>query len=107
MLRLVLPLYQLATNLSERVSITLYILRFFLARLFKGRFQQEDAAIRLKGTTYVLGLRSVEFGPLAEVYLSRTYEQHHDFIPDAGWTVFDIGANIGAFAIQQARRGAH
>jgi FkbM family methyltransferase len=42
-----------------------------------------------------------------EVYIERVYEQEADFIPAAGWTVFDLGANIGVFTIQQALRGAH
>jgi FkbM family methyltransferase len=106
------PLYQLAENLSERVSITLFITRLLFARLARGNFlrilfQHEDATIRLGGMKYVLGIKTMEYGTVAEVCYHRVYDQVADFIPRFGWTVFDIGANIGAFALQQALRGAH
>jgi FkbM family methyltransferase len=106
------PLYQLAENLLERVSITLFIVRLFFARLvrdnFLGRlFRQEDAMIRLNGVKYILGINTMEHGTVDEVCCHRAYDEVADFVAKFGWTVFDIGANIGAFSIQQARRGAH
>src|SRR5207248_6305594 len=69
--------------------------------------QQEDAMIRLNGVKYILGINTMEHGTVDEVYCHRAYDEVADFVPKFGWTVFDVGANIGAFAIQQARRGAH
>jgi FkbM family methyltransferase len=42
-----------------------------------------------------------------EIYHERVYERVAEFIPKDNWTIFDVGANVGIFTIQHARRGAH
>ncbi len=36
-------------------------------------------------------------------YISREYEQHPEFIPKFGWTIFDIGAYIGIYSLHASR----
>jgi FkbM family methyltransferase len=52
-------------------------------------------------------VNSHETALFEEIYKDRGYEMVGDFVPKAGWTVFDVGANVGIFAVQEALRGAH
>src|SRR5207248_9506229 len=52
------------------------------------------------------GLEAREFAVFEEIYVDHDYDRLADFIPQRGWIVFDVGANVGVFAVQQARRGA-
>jgi len=47
-----------------------------------------------------------ELTPVVDVLQRRCYEQLPDFVPQHGWVVVDVGANIGAFSLLQASRGA-
>ncbi len=105
-LRFARHLYQLAENPSEVISVTGFITKYVIACLVPRFFAQQDATIRLQGTTYVVGIKSMEIFTLEELYYLRAYERETDFIPRAGWTVFDVGANAGFFAAQQVRRHA-
>lgn len=91
-----------ARNWRERASL----LRFLLARLVRGDAEQREATIRLDGATYTLGLATAEIYTLIEQYHDRLYDRAAEFIPRPGWTVVDVGANVGIVSIQQARRGA-
>jgi hypothetical protein len=42
-----------------------------------------------------------------EDLLRKVYERLADFVTQAGWVVFDVGANAGVYAVQQAAAGAH
>jgi FkbM family methyltransferase len=39
-----------------------------------------------------------------EIYLEKCYQPTRAFVPRKGWTVVDLGANVGFFAVQAARR---
>lgn len=107
------PAYKLAVNAPEKLSVTRFALKLVTlraasvaGRFIKGHILTEDTAIVLHGTTYYVGVTSQETALFREIYDERSYDEVVDFIPRAGWTVLDIGANIGIFAIQQAQRGA-
>jgi hypothetical protein len=98
---------RLATGPGELASV----LGFFFKALawhFKGSpGEDQDASLRIQGVTHILGLGTGEILTPQEIYWKRCYDRLPDFIPRSGWIVFDVGANTGVWAIQQARRGAH
>ncbi len=109
--RVVEPLYPLAMDWSERSSVLTFVAKWTLLtqRLVPRRFLRRllaDTEIRVQGVTSVVSLESGEVFTLKEIYGDHVYDRVPDFVPTAGWTVFDIGANVGMFAIKQARRGA-
>lgn len=97
--------HEFARAWPERVSITAFYVRFAASCILPNSFT-DDVAVRLRGTTYTLGLRSKELHAFEEIYHYHVYDQVADFIPQSGWTVFDIGANAGIFSVLQVRRGA-
>lgn len=108
---LMAPLIRLADTYQELLSVVAFVARWTLIvhRLIPRRFLRSletDTEISLRGTRYTLGLLSDEVSVFTEIYHKRVYEYIPDFIPRSGWTVFDLGANIGIFAVQQAQRGA-
>jgi FkbM family methyltransferase len=66
-----------------------------------------DASLLVRGLTHIVSLSSWESFALLEIYVGRAYCQVAGFEPDRDWTVVDVGANIGAYSLLQARRGAH
>jgi FkbM family methyltransferase len=66
-----------------------------------------DITLSLRGVTYTLGVRSGEVYTFEELYFEHVYDRVERYIPQPGWTVFDIGANVGIFAVQQAQYRAH
>jgi FkbM family methyltransferase len=96
-------LYGLARGPTEHASVTLFVLRFLGGRLLP-RSWRTDLGVRVQGLRFYLG--AGETTSLREVYEERCYEQVPDFVPGPDWTVVDVGANVGAFALLQARRGA-
>ncbi len=102
-------LYQLAETWTEKASLMLFLLRFTVARLVPERLykgNKEDVTLALQGATYVVGLRTTEIYTIEELFNDHDYDRLDTFIPKSDWTVFDIGANVGMFAIQQARRAS-
>jgi len=65
-----------------------------------------DVTVTLGGVTHVIGLGTGELLTPQEIYFERSYEQFADFVVEKGWVVFDVGANVGVFTVQQAIRGA-
>jgi FkbM family methyltransferase len=66
-----------------------------------------DLALRIDGLTWYVGVHATELSVLGEVCAQRVYDRHPDFIPCRRWIVVDVGANVGAYSLLQARRGAH
>jgi len=104
--RLALYLYRFAGTWPERFSLSYFLLQFFLAHCVPKRFHPGDTLLRVQGMTYVMDPGSTEIFTLGELYGDRHYDRLGDFTPKPGWTVVDVGANVGMFTFQQARRGA-
>ncbi len=98
-------LFRLATGWSQKLAVIVLIPLFVLARILPCLFKA-DIVIHLDNNSYVLGTNSFEWYPFKEIYCDGVYERARDFVPERDWIVFDLGANIGLFTIQQARRGA-
>lgn len=99
-------LFRLTRTSAERVGLVRFGLRYIAAHLGGGD-AHTDTCVSLHGTTYTVGLKNMELLGFVETYGDGVYDKSADFIARAGWTVFDVGANVGMFAVQQARRGAH
>src|SRR5579864_286301 len=107
------PAFRMTSSTRERASIVRFALKLLVARAaivigrhLQNSFRQGDTSITLRGVTYYVGLRTNEIGLFGEIYHERAYDQLDAFIPKTGWTVFDVGANVGIFTIQQALRGS-
>lgn len=107
-----MPLFRLATTPAERRSVMAFVIKWVIVvqRAVPRRFVRGltgDTTISVGGLTYVVDLESGEALTLREIYEARVYDRLDDFIPTVGWTVFDVGANVGMFSLLQAQRGAH
>jgi FkbM family methyltransferase len=99
-----------AWDRHERTTVWRYA-AYDLAERFRVVFMERPAESRILGVDFNGAQHFVALGRnedfvLSELYVSRVYERVDDFVPKPGWTVLDLGANIGIFSVQQARRGA-
>ena len=94
--------YRLARTRQDKLSVARFIVLRGLSRYVK----QQDTTVQLNGARYRIGIRTGEINTLLELYDDRAYDYIQDFVPDNGWIVFDVGANVGMFTVRQARRGA-
>jgi FkbM family methyltransferase len=88
------------------MSIVKLVAKLYAARLMPFKTHRWETTILVRGAKYVVGVRTSEIFVFHEIYESLQYERHADFIPQSGWTVFDVGANIGVFTVLQATHGA-
>jgi FkbM family methyltransferase len=88
------------------VSIAKLVAILYTARLMPFNTRRWETTISVRGAKYVVGVRTSEIFVFHEIYESLQYKRHADFVPQSGWTVFDVGANIGVFTVLQATRGA-
>jgi Met-10+ like-protein len=97
---------RLGQTWPERMSIAKLVAMLYTARLMPFNTHRWETTVLVRGAKYVVGVRTSEIFIFHEIYESRQYARHADFIPQSGWTVFDVGANIGVFTVLQATRGA-
>lgn len=94
-------------GIAAKLAVSRY---FFQRMLFKvgilGTGENKLSCVKLQGHIIYFNLRSPEIGFFGEIFLDQVYEQEKEFIPQNGWTVFDIGANIGLFALRNSSRVA-
>ena len=97
---------RLGQTLPERMSIAKLVAKLYLARLMPFNTLRWETTVLIRGAKYVVGVRTSEIFTFHEIYEYLQYNRHADFIPQSGWTVFDVGANIGVFTVLAARQGA-
>lgn len=107
LLRCLLNTIRLATGPAEVASVLRFFFKTLVWHLTGSSNAERDETLRLRGVTHVLGLGTGELLTPQEIYWERGYDRLRDFVPQPGWIVFDVGANTGVYAVQQARRGAH
>ncbi len=100
-------LARLGQTWPERLSLAKLVAKLYAARLMPFETIGWETTIRVRGAKYVVGVRTSEVYVFHEIYESRQYHRHADFQPQSGWTVFDVGANIGVFTILHATEGAN
>jgi FkbM family methyltransferase len=106
------PLNRLSQTFSEKLRIFVFMVKWTLVthHFVSSRFMpllRQDTPVVLQGTKYFVEPGAQEIFGFLEVYHDHDYDRVADFVPAAGWTILDVGANVGVFAIQQACRGAH
>ena len=97
---------RLGQTWPERMSIVKLVAMLYTARLMPFDTYRWETTILVRGAKYVVGIRTSEMFIFHEIYESLQYNRHADFVPQSGWTVFDVGANIGVFTVLQATQGA-
>jgi len=103
---------RVAHNRRERMSLLSFMVKIALVRVLVNAHiasrtaYERDTRVFFQGIRYSIGLRSGEFDTVEELYAQHMYDRDPDFIPQPGWTVFDVGANVGMFSVLQALRGA-
>lgn len=96
----------LASSWPERLSLAKFLATLYVARALPVHSYGWDATVRVLGSDYTVGLRTSEIYVLEEVFKHGMYERLPAFVPSEGWTVLDVGANIGVVSMLQAQRGA-
>lgn len=91
------------------IAAKLAVSRYFLQRmLFKtgivGQAENKLSYLNLQGQRIYFNLSTPEIQFFQEVFLDKVYEQVEEFIPQKGWNVFDIGANVGLYALHISSR---
>ncbi|MGH2499439.1 MAG: FkbM family methyltransferase [Candidatus Limnocylindria bacterium] len=91
----------------ERIGFCRYALHE-LVRLapVAGALAPEETWVRVAGQRWRVRVGRYELGGYADVWLRRSYELLPDFVARPGWSVVDVGANVGFFALRQAALGA-
>jgi FkbM family methyltransferase len=98
-------LARLGQSWPERMSVAKLAAILYVARLMPFDTHRWETTIEVRGSKYVVGVRTSEIFIFHEIYESLQYKRHADFVPQRGWTVFDVGANIGVFTVLQATQG--
>lgn len=83
-----------------------YLALLYVARMMPFDTYSWHTTVRLHGTSFAVGVRTSEIYVVDEVYGQRMYDRSEDYMPQPGWTVVDLGANVGVFTVLAARRGA-
>jgi FkbM family methyltransferase len=60
--------------------------------------------LKLDNFIIYFNMRSPEIGTFKEIFVDQVYEREQEFIPQKGWTVLDLGANIGVFSLRAASK---
>ena len=104
----ILRYWQLSWGRRAKMAALRYFFRRSRVRLGLGTTsERETGYLNLQGQHFYFGLKSTEIGSYQEIFLDQIYEQHAEFLPQPGWTILDIGANIGLFALRYANRVQH
>lgn len=95
-----------ATNRMEQLSLLSAVARLFASLTRSSESTRKDVTLRLGGGVYTVDLSLMEADTLLELYRDRQHDQVAGFVPQKGWTVVDVGANVGMYAVLQCKRGA-
>jgi FkbM family methyltransferase len=66
------------------------------------RIQKTEAELRVPGGI-TLAIDLYHLANLGGIFFGKAYESVEDFAPRPGWTIIDIGAHMGIFAVRAAR----
>jgi FkbM family methyltransferase len=94
-----------ANTLGDRWLLSRYLLHNCWDRLTKRRFAPaREIQVAFREVRVIFQEFSSELTSYLEIYGGRIYEMLPQFVPQAGWVVLDIGANLGLYSIRQAGR---
>ena len=86
------------------LKIIFYILTNILSRLFPFLRLKEDIFLSMKELDFYFSPGKSELSPYPEIFHEKIYEKDSDFIPNFGDIILDVGAHIGFFTINSAKR---
>jgi FkbM family methyltransferase len=92
-----------AARRTERAGVMRFVGR--QAARFAGLHVGGDTQVQFRRMTYVVD-ESAELHTLVELYRDEYYSRAPGFLPRAGSTVVDVGANVGVFTLFHAAAGA-
>lgn len=96
----------LATTKTEMAGLVILKFRILLWGLLGRSSPGKEYVVQLYGSRHVISPITNELHTVRELYGNLQYDRVERFVPQPGWVVFDVGANVGAYAVLQARRGA-
>ena len=88
-----------ADDLRSRWTLASY----FVRRALPGDGGAADLSFRLCGVDWRVQAAAAQLGGIHDVWLGREYDAFDGFRAPPGGRVVDIGANVGAFTLWQAR----
>jgi hypothetical protein len=97
--------WELSYGVTAKIMLCWY---YFQRILFKlgvfGLGEDKQSVLRLDNYKIHFNMRTTEVGFIKEIFFDQVYEREQDFIPQNGWVVLDLGANMGAFSLRNASR---
>ncbi|MGZ6960927.1 MAG: FkbM family methyltransferase [Ilumatobacteraceae bacterium] len=97
---------RLGTTWVERLTLMKFLAMLYAARIVPTLSRGWQATIRVRNKRYVVGLRTSEIYVFHEIYEIQQYDRDENYMVQPGWTVLDVGANVGVFTVHAVTRGA-
>ena len=97
-------IYRVARGPAEKADVVAFTARYVADQVRQPAGAAGERSLVLQGLRFFVG--PGELIGITEIMLDRCYDQLPSFVPGPGWSVVDVGANVGAFSMLQARRGA-
>ena len=88
---------------ASKLALSRYILRNLATRLGLHSIQEEEIYFDFVDVRLSIRSSQGELYLYKEIFLDNVYARHPDFQLRPSWCVFDVGANIGVFALKAAR----
>ena len=92
---------------ASKLALSRYILRNLATRLGLHSIQEEEICFDFVDVRLSIRSSQGELYLYKEIFLDNVYARHPGFQLRLGWCVFDVGANIGVFALKAAREVGH
>jgi FkbM family methyltransferase len=89
---------------ADRPKVASYFMLNAVSKVSSLQPRAARRAIRFRdGLVLSFDTFSSQLGPYLEIYVSKIYERYPGFVGSPGQTIVDVGANIGLYALRQAR----
>lgn len=93
---------QRCANWAERRRLAGYLVRRQIGHVDSRSLLE----LRFKDMSLTINEADSQLASYFEIAVEHIYDQSPAVVAKPGWTVVDVGANIGVFSVCQARRGA-
>ncbi len=88
---------------GDKGPIFRYLSGNFLNRTLGINLNQKEMTVTLDGLRVSFRTKSAQLGAYVDIFTSNVYEKLSRFVSKPGWTIVDAGANIGCYALRQAK----
>ena len=100
--RLATQCLRAAQGRNSKRALGSYFLRNAAFRVGLPIYPGGDLVVTMNGIQFGLGPLQGEFHLYREIFLDQVYQRLPDFVPQDGWCVVDLGANIGLYTLKVA-----